>query len=330
MATTKRRAWIKIMFYLLLLLAVALALAFLFGPREPADLTVRFDAEEIGSEVDTWIAGREAQVSGLRDNASKEIVWAYPASKAKTPVAIAYLHGYSAAKGEIRPVPDAVAAELGANLFYTRLTGHGRDGDAMAEATVNDWIQDAAEAIAVADRIGEKVVLVSTSTGASLAAVAASLPELRDRIDGIVLVSPNFGVRASGAWMLTMPFAETLVPLIVGPERAFEPQNERHAANWTFRYPSVALLPMAALVKTAAALPFEQIDVPALFVYHPDDQVVDQSITARVAERWGGPVETLVVDSADDPSNHVIAGDIMSPSNNDAAAVAIAGFIRGL
>jgi pimeloyl-ACP methyl ester carboxylesterase len=82
--------------------------------------------------------------------------------------------------------------------------------------------------------------------------------------------------------------------------------------------------------RKSAALPFEQIDIPALFIYHPDDQVVDQSATAEVAKRWGGPAEVLVIAASDDPSNHVIAGDIISPSNNDAVASAIAAFVRGL
>ena len=33
------------------------------------------------------------------------------------------------------PCPIWFASELGANLFYTRLTGHGQDGAAMGQAT---------------------------------------------------------------------------------------------------------------------------------------------------------------------------------------------------
>lgn len=326
----KRRSRIRIVLYLLFFLIAAGGLAWLFGPREPVDLAVRFDPTTIGSDIDAWLAANEAKFGDVRPNATKEIVWAYPASHAKTPVALAYLHGFSAAKAEIRPVPDMAAKELGANLFFSRLAGHGRNGEAMAEPTVNDWIRDAAEAVAVSERLGEKVVLIATSTGGTLATLAASLPDLEDRIDGIVLVSPNFGVRASGSWILTAPFAENIVPLIIGKERSFEPLNEGHAQNWTYRYPSVSVLPMAAMVKAAAALPFEQIDTPVLFIYHPDDQVVDQSVTATIAERWGGPSKSLVLDASGDPSNHVNAGDIISPSNNDAVASAIVDFVRGL
>jgi len=326
----KKRSRVRIVVYLLLLLIVAGGVAWLFGPREPVDLAVRFDPTAIGADIDTWLADSEAKFDNIRPQAAKEIVWAWPASHAKTPVAIAVLHGFSAANGEIRPVPDMVARELRANLFFTRLAGHGRNGEAMAGPTVNDWVQDAAEAVAIAERIGEKVVLVANSTGGTLATLAATLPELKDRIDALVLISPNFGIRASGSSLLTQPFARYYVPLVIGAERSFKPYSEEHARNWTYSYPSVAILPMAALVKKGAALSFEQIDIPALFIYHPDDQVVDQSATAEVARRWGGPAESLVIETSGDPTNHVVAGDIISPSNNDAVASAIADFIRGL
>lgn len=315
---------------ILVFVVLLVGLAWLFGPRTPVDLTLRFDPAVLGDDLDAWLAKEESSVANLRPNAAKEIVWAWPASHAKTPYSIVDLHGFSAAKGEIRPVPDMVAGDLRANLFFTRLTGHGRDGDAMAGATVNDWLNDAAEAIDIGARIGEKVVILGMSTGATLAIFAGTRPELRDRIAGIVLISPNFAINNSAAPLLTFPFARDFVPLVAGRERSFEPLNERHAANWTTRYPTVALLPMAAMVKRVAAMRFEDIRIPALFIYDPDDQVVDETVTAQVAQRWGGPVTTRVLDHSGDPSNHVIAGDILSPENNDEVVGAIADFVRGL
>ncbi len=53
---------------------------------------------------------------------------------------------------------------------------------------------------------------------------------------------------------------------------------------------------------------------PALFVFSSRDQVVRPDLTRQVAGRWGGPHDMLVLGDTGDPSNHVIAGDIMSPS----------------
>ena len=326
----KRRSWIRSLLYLILILLAAGAITFVLGPREPVDLTLRFSATAVDEDLDRYLENSEASVPDLRDSAEKEIVWAFPESRAKTPIALVYLHGFSAAKAEIRPVPDMAAEALQANIFYTRLTGHGRDGPAMASASVNDWLNDTAEAIEIGNRIGDKVVLVSTSTGGTLAALAAAHPELKDRIDGIVFVSPNFAIRSRLAGLLTLPFARDFIPVIGGRQRSFEPVNDRHAKNWTTRYPTVAVLPMAALVRHVRTVALGDVDVPALFIFHPEDQVVDPVATETTMERWGGPVSVLRAEASGDAYNHVIAGDIMSPSNNAAFATAITEFVNSI
>ena len=168
-----RRWGAKIVTIGLIVIAV-LAIAFLLGPRVAVDTTVSFDPAAIGADPQAYLASQEAAVKGHPARPEKEIIWADPATKAKTPLAIVYIHGFSASKGEVRPLPDKVAAALGANLFYTRLTGHGQDGAAMADGSVNAWINDYAEAIAIGRAIGGKVVVIGTSTGASLATWAAS------------------------------------------------------------------------------------------------------------------------------------------------------------
>lgn len=296
------------------LVLAALAVLFLAGPRVATDTTVTFDPSAIGDDPAAWLAAREADVPNLRAELAKEIVWADPASKARTPLAIVYVHGFSASKGELRPVPDRVAAELGANIFYTRLAGHGQDGAAMAEASVNDWINDYAEAMAIGRAIGERIVVISTSTGGALATWAATQPDLSRDVAGFVFVSPNYGVQAAGAWLLTMPWGRQIAELVIGPERSFEPINELHARFWTTRYPTAATLPMAALTGLARKAPVENAAAPALFIFSDADAVVRPELTRGIAARWGAPHETMIVEGSDDPSDHVIAGDAVSPS----------------
>ena len=42
-----------------------------------------------------------------------------------------------------------LAGGLGANVYYTRLAGHAQDGEALADVSADDWLADAAEAVAV-------------------------------------------------------------------------------------------------------------------------------------------------------------------------------------
>ncbi len=324
----KRRSKLKMFSYFVLLLVVGFGALYLFGPREPVETTLRFDPSTLGEDLDAYLAESEAADPDVLPHATKEIIWAYPNSKAKTPLALVYIHGFSATKGEVRPVPDMAAKELGANLFYTRLEGHGAGGDALAEPTVQDWMDDTAEAIEIGTRIGEKVIVIGVSTGAPLAAVSALHPELKDKIAGYILVSPNFKIQNAASPILTLPYARQWVPVIAGAERSFETSSDLHAKFWTSTYPTTAVLPMAALVKHSRSLPFENIKEPALFIYSEADTVVDNTVSKMVMDRWGGSTQLHLVVDADDKYNHVIAGDALSPNKTEEVAGVITEWLK--
>lgn len=321
----------KVLAWILLALVLGLAALLVLGPREPVDREIAFDPASLGEDLDAWLAAREAEVPDLRPGAEKRILWAGVPGE-KTPLSIVYLHGFSASAEEIRPVPDRVAEALGANLYFARLAGHGRDGAAMAEPVAGDWIEDTAEAIAIGRRIGDRVLVMATSTGGTLAAIAAADPDLSRNIAGLVLISPNFGLANPAGGLLSLPFARRFVPVVIGEERRFDARNEAHAASWTSRYPSVATIPMKALVDHASGLDFGAVRIPALFLYSAEDRVVSPAATARVAAAWGGPVRTelRLMGPGDDASSHVIAGDILSPGQTDETARIIADWAAGL
>ena len=83
----------------LVVAGVALTLLYLAGPRVTSDTSIYFDPASIGSDPATYIATAEAKVPGIRDGLAKEIVWANPDMKARTPISIVYVHGFSASKG---------------------------------------------------------------------------------------------------------------------------------------------------------------------------------------------------------------------------------------
>lgn len=321
----------KILFSAALIFAVLILLlgaAWLFGPRTVVDTTVTFDAKALGADLDAYLKKAEARVPGIQPNQHKEIVWADPAARTKTPIAIVYIHGFSASPREMRPLPDMVAAELKANLFLTRLFGHGTTTRPMADVSVNAWVNDFAEAIAIGERLGDRVVVIGTSTGGALTTWAVAQPAFRDRIDAVILCSPNYGVQAFGSSLLTMPFARELAHLVMGETRSFEPGNELQRVYWTTTYPVDAVLPMAETVKLAVNAPVEQTKTPALFLLSPDDQVVEPAITRRMAARWGGPHKLVEIEGVEDPSRHVLAGDAMSPSTTEPLARLATAWLR--
>ena len=311
-----------------LALAVATAAGLLLAPREPVEMPPPFEPRRFGEGIGVYLEVMESRHDDIRPDSRKRVIWAGQ-RESRTPLSIVYMHGFSASSQEIRPVPDLVAEAFGANLVYTRFRGHGRDGDAMAEATASDWLADAAEALAVGRAVGEHVVVMATSTGGTVATLALADAALRERVAGAILVSPNFGINTPMAPLLTWPGARYWLPLIAGKTRSFEPRNPRQAAEWTTEYPTTAVLPMAALVARAQALDAGEIPVPALFYYSDADTVVRPDVTDRVAAAWGGAVTRIapVLQDGDDPSAHVVAGEIMSPGNTQAAAEAMIGWI---
>jgi esterase/lipase len=312
----------------LLVIVVLAGGLYLAGPRVVADTTVTFDSASIGANPDAYLAESEAKIAGIRNGLAKEIVWANPAARTKTPLAVVYVHGFSASKGEVRPLPDKVAAALGANLYFARLTGHGQDGAAMASASVNAWVNDVAEAFAIGRAIGDKVIVIATSTGGTLSALELANPAVSQNIAAAIFISPNFRVQAAGASLLTGPWGKQIAELVGGKERGFEPPNELVKSLWTTRYPMAATLPMAATVKLSEAIDYEAMTVRALFVISDKDKVVDPAATRAIAARWGAPHEIVTVENSGDPSSHVNAGDAWSPQTTDPLSARIVQWLK--
>ncbi|MDO5657148.1 MAG: alpha/beta hydrolase [Paracoccus sp. (in: a-proteobacteria)] len=277
-------------------------------------------------DLDAMLA---AQEQGIAPELAARIIWA-GRPDVPTPVAIVYLHGFSASPEEIRPVPDQVAQALGANLYFARLGGHGQGAAAMGEASVAGWAQDVAQAVAMGRALGERVVVIGTSTGATLAALAARDPQIGGEIDAVVMLSPNFALQNRAAPLLTLPLARHWLPLIAGRERCFETRSDDHARFWTPCYPTRALIPMAELVRLSAQGDYAEATQPLLILADPRDRVVDPQAAQPVAATWGGPVTLteITTPEGDDPDHHVIAGRIMSPQNTPAITAEITNWLR--
>lgn len=306
---------------ILLVLILTIAALWWFGPREAAPLSASFDPASLSDGVQAHFDAQEAAFEDITPGTEKRVIWQDGFADRRTPVSILYIHGFSASSEEIRPVPDRVADALGANLVYTRLQGHGRSGAALGEATVAGWMADVAEGLAAARTVGEAVVVMSTSTGGTLAAAAALDPDLSADVAAMVFVSPNFGVNQTGDFLMTWPAARTWLPWLIGSNWSFEPANAEQEKFWTVSYPTKAILPMAAIVEAVVQSDFSAATVPALFWFSPDDRVVRPDKTRAVAEAWGGPMmmREVTMGPGDDPYSHVVAGAILSPGQTDMA-----------
>ena len=261
----------------------------------------------------------------IRRDCEKRIDWAD--GPVQTDLAIVYIHGFSASPRELSPVVERVAAELSANAFFTRLTGHGQDGAAMATATLEAWQADVEEALRIGRRIGRRVVLMGCSTGCTLMTLAGPA----EGVVAHVHFAPNFGVKSALTQaILDAPYAHVWGPWVAGRERSFEIVGPGHEDYWTTRYPTVAVMPMAAAVRAARKRGVADMKLPALFLFSDHDQVVNPKRTHRVMQAWPGPVTHIPLEALpeDDDSRHVMAGDVFAPHRTDAAVEACVDFLK--
>ena len=291
-----------------------------------------FDIESdpglLPQNMDQYLAESEARYPDIIRGAEKKIVWHDVHQKKRTRLALVYLHGFSACRQEIRPVCEKVARCLAANLFLTRLTGHGRGARAMAKVSLADWLHDAAEALMIGRRLGERVVLVGTSTGATLATWLVDQDKRRS-VSGCVLLSPNFGVKHAAAGLLTWPGARYWLPLVMGHTRSWEALNPLHAKYWSIRYPLTALIPMMLAVRMVKKIDFEKITLPMLFVYSPHDQVVSAREIEKIYRAIGSKAkQRLLIQTSQHSLQHIIAGDILSPDNNERVVDGITSYLE--
>ena len=275
------------------------------------------------------LSQRERQVSGLIPGTEKQVVFG-PAGPMQVEWAVVYLHGFSASRQELAPLPEDVARGLGAHYYATRLTGHGSGSAAMATGSVAAWKGDVLEALAIGRRLGRRVLVIAVSTGAGLAAWLALQPEAREDT-AWVLVSPNFGLRDRSSEIINAPLGPPLARAIVGSEYSFEARTAEHGRYWTTSYPTSALTPLMATVHLARQLPLEEWRTPVLMLLSPHDKVIDTGAARQAFARIGAPQKQLleVVDSGD-ALQHVIAGRILSPENTPGVTAQVLAWVRRL
>ena len=186
--------------------------------------------------------------------------------------------------------------------------------------------------IEIGSRIGQKVILISTSTGGTLSAISALNDYLSNTILGYIFISPNFGINHKLANLISWPYSEYWLHLLIGKVRTIKPRNELDKKFWTLSYPTKALIPMARLVKKINNEDFSNVNNPALFYFSMDDKVVEPKKTVKFSKNWGGKTKTINVKMSefDDKYSHVIAGDILSPQQTNIARKKMVKWIKSL
>ena len=313
-------------------IVMVLAVAYGVGPRNafgPDTPTPREAPPAALAELDGWLAQQEASFTDIRPGTAKGVVW-HGAVGHKTPWSVVFVHGFSASRMEVAPLPERVAQALGANVFYTRLSGNGRTAEAMGEASVQDWLADTVEAVRIGQALGERVLVMGVSTGGTLGTWLALRPE-GQAVSAYVFMSPNYGPKDKRSELINGPWGQQLALALEGEMRGRPSEDPREALGWTNRHATRALFPMMALVKQVRESDLSAFKSPVLVLYSQRDQTVDPAEIERTFARFASPLKTLIhVTDSESVRQHVLAGDIKAPKSTEPMARQISDWVRSL
>jgi alpha-beta hydrolase superfamily lysophospholipase len=200
----------------------------------------------------------------------------------------------------------------------------------MAEAWPQDWMADTVEALRIGNLLGHRVLLMSCSTGATLATWLGT-SALGSTVAAHVFLSPNFGPKDWRGELVNWPWGRRLVLTMAGESRGWVPESEAEALAWTSRYPTRAVFPMMALVKAVRDSDLTSFQAPVLVHYSEQDQTVSPARIKAAFARLGSPLKQLVpVGYSQSKGQHVLAGAIMDPAAVAPMAEGIVRWVGGL
>jgi len=268
------------------------------------------------NQLDAHIAAKEAKVQNLKPDNKSRIVWADSLPR-KTKYAIVYLHGFSASPMEGNPVHLNFARKYGMNMYLPRLAQHGiQNREIFKDLTPKMLIDSAKEAVAIGQLLGEKVILMSCSTGSTLAVpLAAENPDL---IDAHIMLSPNFALYDSKASLLTGPWGLQLARKIQGSSYRQLNMPPICHGYWTMEYRLEGVIALQALIDACIKGEyFAAIDDPIFAGYYykseeEQDKIISIDAIKQYLQLVKTPKASLQIEAFPNVKSHVIASDLQS------------------
>ncbi|MEI6086440.1 MAG: alpha/beta hydrolase [Bacteroidota bacterium] len=298
-------------------LTIVLFFVYWFGPH-PATPIYSSTLPSVPSDpiaLINYVQQEESKHQVKKDNQA-EIIWADSSTKHKTAYSIVYLHGFSASKMEGAPTHEEIAKKFGCNLYLARLSQHGIDTtDALVNMTADNLWESAKQAYAIGKQLGEKVILMGTSTGGTLALqLAAAYPD----VTGLILYSPNIAINDPNAWLLNNPWGLQIARLVKGSNYNIIKADAVYSKYWNTKYRLEAVASVEELLETKMTeSTFQSIKQPVLTLYYYKDEqnqdpVVKVSAAKKMFEQLATSKELKRAIAMPNTGNHVIGSPILS------------------
>ncbi len=283
-------------------------------PHYSKDLTAIPDS---AVELENFVRAQESKHKIKPDNEAR-IVWVDDSLKRQTEYSLVYLHGFSASQMEGAPAHTNFAEVFGCNLYLSRLADHGLDtSEPLINLTADKYWESAKEALEIGKKIGKKVILMGTSTGASNALqLAATYP---DDVFALILLSPNIAINDLNAPILNNHWGLQIARLVKKSDYNFSSDTrDIYRQYWYWKYRLEGAVALQEFLETAMTKEtFEKVKQPLLMLYyykdetHQDD-VVQVGAMLRMFKEVATPADQKRALAIPNAGDHVIASPLKS------------------
>jgi esterase/lipase len=314
---------------------VVLTVVYFLGPK-PKHPVYNLELPKItvtGKALDSMIAKQESAFDIKPENESR-IIWA-DSTKQETEYSIVYLHGFTASQEEADPIHTNIAKKFGCNLYLPRLYGHGLKDTlhALEDFTADKFWETNKQALAIAKQIGNKVIIMSTSSGGT---TAIKLLAEYDGIAANIMMSPNMAINDPNAWILNNHWGKQIATLVKGGNTFLSKrQDSAYKQYWTHRYKAEGAVELQELIETIVTNSnFKKVTEPTLLLYYyKDEQHQDPVVKVSAMKDMYGKIATPANKKQEfaipNANNHVI-GSYLQSSDLVTVEEKITNFMTGV
>ncbi|MEN6454981.1 MAG: hypothetical protein ABFD10_12040 [Prolixibacteraceae bacterium] len=309
----------KRFFRFFLILTFVVLIVCLLGPKpDKPVLDNTLPAVEVRlDQLDKYIKEKEQNLPLKPENESK-IIWENDSLRSKTEYVLLYLHGFSASGYEGYPTHVNFARHFHANAYIPRLASHGLDvAEPLLDMTPDRLYESAKEALQIAHSLGEKVIIMSTSTGGTLSLKLAA--EFPGQVDCLLLLSPNIRINNPSAFLLSGPWGLRIARMFFkGKYRQVNDDLKAEECRyWNCFYRLEATVYLQQLIDaTMNKKLFKRVTTPVFLAYYYQDEdhqdgTVRVDAMLKMYDQLGTP-DSLKQKQAFNAGTHVIGCKLFS------------------
>lgn len=283
---------------------------------DPTPVTVPSEPDAL----EQYVAAQEAKHKLKPDNEAR-IIWA-DSTRKRTPFSVVYIHGFSASQEEGDPVHETFAKTFGCNLYLTRMADHGIDTtEQLLYFTADRWWWSAKEALAIGKALGDKVILISTSTGGTMSLILAAF--YTEEVFAMINMSPNVALYNPLAWLASKPWGLQIARANLGSRYNVTPitagvDSALDLRYWNHKYRLEAVCALQVLLESSMnSKTFERIHQPTLNLYYfkneqEQDHQVKVSAILEMHSQLATPDSLKVAMAIPGAGGHVLGSYLVS------------------